>query len=104
MRSAFLQGLLLLPEAEASRRVPRAAGAHKRWHEWLRMENLEAVSAALSLVKSFPHVTHCVVGVDCLSQLESVAEAWHAVPARTADALAETDLDIIDPRRWPART
>jgi aryl-alcohol dehydrogenase-like predicted oxidoreductase len=103
VRSAFLQGLLLLSEAEASRRVPRAAGALRRWHQWLRMENLDAVPAALSLVKSFPHVTHCIVGVDCLSQLESVAAAWHAVPARTADALAVSDLDVIDPRRWPAR-
>lgn len=104
VRSAFLQGLLLLPEAEASRRVPRAAAALRRWHDWLRQEGLDALPAALSLVKSLPGVTHCVVGVDNLAQLESIAAAWHSVPARHVGELAVSDLDVIDPRRWPART
>lgn len=104
VRSAFLQGLLLMPQAAAAERVPQAAAALARWHGWLRDHALDPLQAALGLVKALPGVSHCVVGVDDEAQLEAIAAAWHATPALHADALAVTDLDVIDPRRWPART
>jgi aryl-alcohol dehydrogenase-like predicted oxidoreductase len=103
IRSVFLQGLLLLPEAEAARRMPRATVALERWHSWLRERSLEPLEGALGLAKGFRAASHCVVGVDNLAQLEGIAEAWGAVPALNSDVLAEADLDIIDPRRWPRR-
>lgn len=104
LRSAFLQGLLLMPEAEAARRVPQAAAALQRWHAWLRENTLDALPAALGLVKGLTGVSHCVVGVDDLAQLEAIAAAWQAAPVLRADTLAVADPDVIDPRRWPSRT
>ena len=103
LRSAFLQGLLLMPEAAAAQRVPRAAAALARWHAWCRDHALDALPAALGFVKGLPGVSHCVVGVDDLAQLEAIAAAWQGAPVLHADALDEPDLDVIDPRRWPAQ-
>lgn len=103
IRSAFLQGLLLLPQAEAAARVPRAAGALRRWHAWCGERGLSPLAAALSIAKSLPGASHCIVGVDRLDQLEAIAAAWSDTHALPAPELATLDADVIDPRRWPAR-
>jgi aryl-alcohol dehydrogenase-like predicted oxidoreductase len=103
VRSPFLQGLLLMPEAEAVRAVPRAAEALRRWHSWLNERTSDAVSAALGLVKGLAGASHCVVGVDSLAQLDAVACAWSAATPLRDEKLASSDLDVIDPRRWPPR-
>jgi aryl-alcohol dehydrogenase-like predicted oxidoreductase len=104
VRSAFLQGLLLMPETEAASRLPGATIALRRWHEWLRERSLGALLGALGLVKALPGVSHCVVGVDSLAQLEAVVAAWQAAPVLREDSLAVGDLDVIDPRRWTLRS
>jgi aryl-alcohol dehydrogenase-like predicted oxidoreductase len=104
LRSAFLQGLLLMPEAEAARRVPAAAPALARWHAWCCARGHSALVAALGIVKGLPGVSHCVVGVNDLPQLEQIATAWAAAPALKAPELHTDDPDTIDPRRWPALT
>lgn len=100
IRSAFLQGLLLMPEAAAAARVPRAAPAIRRWHAWLREHSLAPLSAALGLVKGLQGVSHCVVGVDDEIQFRAIATAWNDAPPLRADELSVEDLDVIDPRRW----
>lgn len=103
LRSAFLQGLLLMPEHEAARMVPRAGHALARWHAWLHEHNLAPLEAALGVVKGLPGVTHCVVGVDDRLQLEAIVEAWCVAPTLHATELALADLTVIDPRCWPRR-
>jgi len=102
LRSAFLQGLLLMPEAEAVERVPTAALALARWHAWCRTHGHDALSAALGIVKGMPGVSHCVVGVDSLAQLEQIAAAWAVAPTLHAPELHTDNPDATDPRRWPA--
>jgi aryl-alcohol dehydrogenase-like predicted oxidoreductase len=103
LRSAFLQGLLLLPQEVAARKVPAAASAIGRWHAWCRDRGLAPLQAALSIVKALPGASHCVVGVDQARQLEEIAAAWHAARPLAAPELASVDPEVIDPRRWPAR-
>jgi len=100
LRSCFLQGLLLLPQPEAERKLPAATPALRAWHTWLREHGLSPVTGALSVVKSFREVTHCVIGVDSPDQLAGVAQAWATAQALPAPALSSLDLDVIDPRRW----
>lgn len=101
VRSAFLQGLLLMDEAHAARRVPAAAAALRRWHGWCAARDLSPLIAALGCVKALP-ASHCVVGVDSLDHLEQVAAAWAQAPLLDAPELAVEDRDVIDPRRWGA--
>jgi aryl-alcohol dehydrogenase-like predicted oxidoreductase len=99
LRSAFLQGLLLMPEAVASQRLPAAGAALKRWHAWCSEHDLSPLVAALGCAKSLP-ASHCVVGVDSLSHLEEVAAAWNQAPVINAPELGVNDPDVIDPRIW----
>lgn len=100
LRSAFLQGLLLMSSSDVSIRMPWAAAAIAAWHHWCADHGLTPLQAALSIAKGLPAVRYCIVGVDRQSQLEEIAAAWqHAEPLR-APQLAMQDRDIIDPRRW----
>jgi aryl-alcohol dehydrogenase-like predicted oxidoreductase len=100
LRSAFLQGLLLLPLDVASIRVPAAAVALQKWHSWLSARSMSPLHGALSIVKGFENVSTCVIGVDNISQLREILKAWNEVQAIHASELACDDLRIIDPRQW----
>jgi aryl-alcohol dehydrogenase-like predicted oxidoreductase len=100
IRSAFLQGLLLMPQAHAASRVPAAVDALAAWHDWCRERELEPLVAALSIVKSFSAVSCCVVGVDRLEHLEQIAAAWQRAAPIPAPYLHCDRTDVIDPRRW----
>jgi hypothetical protein len=100
LRSAFLQGLLLMPESDALARLPQAGAALRRWHAWRAERSLAPLPAALGIVKGFAGVSHCVVGVDSLAQLEAIVDAWRSAPTLTAPELASQDGSVIDPRTW----
>ena len=102
IRSAFLQGLLLMPQTEAAGRVPAAVDALAAWHDWCRVRELEPLVAALSIVKSFSAVSCCVVGVDRLEHLEQIATAWQRATPIPAPHLHCDRTEVIDPRRWSA--
>jgi aryl-alcohol dehydrogenase-like predicted oxidoreductase len=102
LRSAFLQGLLLMPLADAARRVPAAAAPLQRWHSWCAGRDLDPLRSALGIAKGLPGVGYCVVGVDNLPQLQAIADAWAAAPVLHAADLHVDDLEVVDPRRWPA--
>lgn len=100
LRSCFLQGLLLMPVEQAVKRLPAAEPALRRWHGWLDQRGLSPVVGALSVVKTFGAVTHCLIGVDSPTQMTEIAQAWHdSTPVKAAE-LRELDPEIIDPRRW----
>jgi aryl-alcohol dehydrogenase-like predicted oxidoreductase len=100
LRSAFLQGLLLMPEQQAAVRVPKAKAALLAWHRWCRERALDPLQAALSIVKAMPAVSRCVVGVDSVAQLQEIVTAWNDAESTRAPELAVQDQDVIDPRRW----
>lgn len=100
LRSAFLQGLLLMPQALGSARVPAAAAALQRWHGWCQAQAVSPLVGALSLVKSFKAVSTVVIGVETVAQFEDIATAWAAATPTLAPALAVDDPRVIDPRAW----
>ncbi|MCR9191725.1 MAG: aldo/keto reductase [Gammaproteobacteria bacterium] len=101
VRSVFLQGLLLLSTHEVGVRLPKAVPAILAWQAFCETHGLSALQAALSIVKASPRLRYCIVGVDCVSQLESIVEAWSGCTALHAPTLAMRDPSIIDPRCWP---
>lgn len=100
LRSAFLQGLLLMPQCEAASRVPAAAGALARWHAHVERSGQSPLSAALSIVKGFGTVDYCVVGVDNADHFDAIADAWRDATAARQDDLASSDRTAVDPRLW----
>jgi len=100
LRSALLQGLLLMPLAQASQRLPVAAAALAHWHAWCAERALAPLTAALGIVKGLPGVTHCVVGAETLPQFQAIARAWQDAPVLQAPELAVAEPAVIDPRTW----
>lgn len=100
LRSAFLQGVLLLSTQKLVLKLPHANSLHAQWSVWCQERNMTPLQAALSLVKGFPGIRYCVVGVDSLLQLEEICEAWSFASPMHAPELASDDEGIIDPRRW----
>jgi len=100
LRSAFLQGLLLMPFAQAAARLPVAARALERWHADCVARGLAPLQAALSVVKSFDLVSAVVVGVDSLAQWVEIAQAWDRARAEAVPDLACEQPEVTDPRLW----
>jgi aryl-alcohol dehydrogenase-like predicted oxidoreductase len=99
VRSAFLQGLLLMSLHDVAKRLPHAVASVRRWHEWCEAHSVEPVAAALGFIKSLD-VDYCVFGVDSLQQLTEVVDAWErAAPVRVPE-LASGEQNVIDPRTW----
>lgn len=100
MRSAFLQGLLLVDRGRAVARVPEAADWLANWDRWCAEAGLSSLAAALAIAKSFDMVDYCLVGVDSTVQLRDIVAAWDATPAIRAPGLAGHDPRVFDPRQW----
>jgi len=100
LRSAFLQGLLLLPIESAVRIAPAANAVLQRWHRWVEAQGVTPLRGALSVVKAFKDVSACVLGIDNLGQLTEILNDWQEVRPISANELACGDLRSIDPRLW----
>ena len=100
MRSVFLQGLLVGPQAVMAAKVPAAAQHIARFHAWAALHNLSPVQAAIAVAKSLPHVSGYVLGVDSVVQLAEILGAWQGASALHAPELGTQDLAIIRPDKW----
>lgn len=100
IRSAFLQGLLLMDERRRPAFFQRWQPLWKEWHHWLVEQSLSPLQACLGFVLAQPEVGRVVVGIDSLEHLRGIlanAGAPAVVPPAT---LASQDLDLINPARW----
>ena len=100
LRSVFLQGILLLESNQLVGVFPKALPMIQRWRDWCSERILSPLEGALSVVKGLPNIRYCVIGVQHMTQLESIVEAWDSAKAIHAPELAIDNIDIIDPRRW----
>lgn len=100
LRSAFLQGVLLMNAEAAERKLPAAVPAVRRWIDWCRAHDLPQLRAALSIVKGFDPVRYCLIGVDTLDQLKEIGSQWDEAVPMSAPEVACADPAVIDPRQW----
>ncbi len=99
-RSAFLQGLLLMPEGE---RPPRFDRWRSLWQTWTRAcaELQEApLKLSLGFVLSQPAIERVVVGVDSAVHLREILASAHPLPTDGFPQIESQDLDLIEPSRW----
>lgn len=99
-RSAFLQGLLLMPQAVIPAKFASWSELWGKWHEWLLCHKISAVQASLAFPLSFPEIDRVVVGADSVSQLEQIISAGGSVtPVDLPDLHCDAE-DLINPARW----
>lgn len=101
-RSAFLQGLLLMPPDQRPAWATRFAAYWQVWDGWRAHHGLSASAACLRFLRTCPDIDHIVLGVDSVAQLDELL----AIPATPLPDLPDWTLpveqDLITPSRWPA--
>ena len=99
-RSAFLQGLLLMPQASIPDKFAPWLDLFGKWHEWLEHHTASAVQACLAFPLSFPEIDRVVVGADNAGQLEQIISLITRVSPDGFPDLRCEDESLINPARW----
>jgi aryl-alcohol dehydrogenase-like predicted oxidoreductase len=103
VRSAFLQGLLLIEPEELPAHLAAAERPLRRYHEARHQSGLSPIEAALGFVGSASGVDVALVGTNSVRELEECAAAMSAGrPDMDYTAFALEDAELIDPRQWSA--
>jgi aryl-alcohol dehydrogenase-like predicted oxidoreductase len=100
-RSAFLQGLLLMPRAAMPAWSLSWKPLWDKWHLWLSRHHVSAVQACLAFPLGLPQVDRVVVGADNSSQLEQILMASSSPLSIELPQLSCEAAELIDPSRWP---
>ena len=99
-RSSFLQGLLLVAQADVPSKFSPWNRIWKIWHQWLLGNDISAVQACLAFALSFPEIDRVVVGADSKNQLAQILSvANNPIKAEFPDLQCE-DENLINPANW----
>lgn len=99
-RSAFLQGLLLMPQSSIPAKFAPWSDIWSKWHDWLAQRAVTAVQACLAFPLSFPEIERVVVGADSENHLAQIIGAADSmVPVDLPDLHCDAE-NLINPARW----
>ncbi|CAG1014268.1 Aldo-keto reductase IolS [Anaerolineae bacterium] len=99
-RSAFLQGLLLMPQDAIPKKFAAWSDLWNKWHDWLSHHAVSAVQACLAFPLSFREIERVVVGADSVSQLQQIiSAASSAAPVDLPDLQCDAE-NLINPAHW----
>lgn len=99
-RSAFMQGLLLMPQAEIPEKFAPWANLWTRWHNWLKLNELSALQACLAYPLNFPEIDRVIVGADSAKQFEQIISAAKEEIQAPFPNLQCDEENLINPSRW----
>jgi hypothetical protein len=99
-RSAFMQGMLLMPQSAIPTKFAPWADLWGRWHGWLKGNELSAVQACLAFPLAFQEIDRVVVGADSVTQLEQIISAANGAPQVSLPDLQCEEENLINPSRW----
>jgi len=101
VRSAFLQGLLLMHPEEMPPYFSGIKGHMVKLRNFMDEQGFSSIEAAIGFVSSIKEVDSVICGVNTLAQLEEiVACSGTEVSAELCQRFAITDKEIIDPSQW----
>lgn len=99
-RSAFLQGLLLMPANKRPVRFNRWSNIWQEWDSWLLATGLTPVQACLRYANSLDAIDRVVIGVDTVTQLNEVVSAADGVLGSLPAFKPLQDDRLINPVCW----
>ena len=99
-RSAFLQGLLLMPARQRPAKFGKWANVWRVWDGWLEQEGLTPLQACLRYVTNLPQIDRVVVGVDTAAQLHQIIEAAAGNLPNLPKFGELPDERLINPASW----
>lgn len=99
VRSAFLQGLLLMSDDQRPQKFAPWDAVWSAWRSWLNANGLTPLEACLRYVYQSPAVTQVVVGVDSVSHLEAILQVPEAhLPS--LPSWGKFDERLLNPAIW----
>lgn len=99
-RSAFLQGLLLIPKEKRHAKFDRWKDIWSVWDQWLAETGLSPLQACLRYASKLDCIDRMVVGVDNVAQLEEIiAAAEGMLPSLPQFKILQDDR-LVNPATW----
>jgi predicted aldo/keto reductase-like oxidoreductase len=100
VRSIFLQGLLLMNDANRPKKFSKWDKLWRMWNEWLNDSKITATEACLSYALSFNEISKILVGVDSLQQLQEICSYTHKNTPKIPIEISENDTMLLNPSNW----
>lgn len=99
-RSAFLQGLLLMPAAERPPQFRHWDALWDAWDAWLAAERISALQATLGFALAHAAIARVVVGMDSAAHLDQIVAASATDVPEPPPFIATDDPMLINPSNW----
>lgn len=99
-RSAFLQGLLLMPQDAIPQKFSAWSEVWGRWHTWLVQNQKSSLQACIAYPLSFAEIDRVVVGVDSREQFSQIIDIALEGNINGLPDLSCDDENLINPSRW----
>ena len=102
VRSAFLQGLLLMPLNNVHKYFSKWYKLLSAWHKRCDLDGTTPLQSALGFVVSQNAVDYCVIGLENLEQLKDIYTLSKSTSINKFDYsnFFTEDYGLIDPRNW----
>ncbi len=100
VRSAFLQGLLLMAPDQRPTKFTRWESLWVEWERWLGKTGLTPLQACLAYPLGVTEVDKVIVGVDSFEQLKEILESAHSTLPNLPNWLSPIDPALINPSQW----
>lgn len=100
VRSAFLQGLLLMSADQRPEKFVRWNSVWSEWSRWLGKTGLTSLQACLGYVLGVEEVDKVVVGVDSVKHLKEILAVSDAELPSLPNWPQSVDTDLTNPARW----
>jgi len=99
-RSAFLQGLLLMPNENRPYKFNRWSAIWSEWSRWLSATGLTPLQACIQYVNMFNEIDHIVVGTASADQLVEIISCLGGKLSSLPSFDKLLDDRLIDPSSW----
>jgi aryl-alcohol dehydrogenase-like predicted oxidoreductase len=100
VRSAFLQGLLLMPSTALPPYFATLKPRHEAYLDVLAQSGVSPIAGALGYFHNQPEVSTVLIGVETSAQLQECLVATKDVPPLDFANFAVNDPLMLDPRAW----
>ncbi|MCK9246261.1 MAG: aldo/keto reductase [Pseudomonas sp.] len=100
IRSAFLQGLLLMPEAQRPEYFKPWRNLFAEYDAWVASQQLTPLQACLGYLNGHTEINKIVVGVDTPEQLREIVSAAKTPIPTVPGNMQTSDLNLINPGLW----
>ena len=100
VRSAFLQGLLLMPRNKIPQKFEAWSSLWDFWHAWLAENAVSPIKACLAYVLSESNIDQIIVGVDSKEQLQQITGAIETTCLDAFPDISSLDNRLLNPSNW----